>query len=356
MLGLRGRIVATTDADRAVGLTCSATDGGLLAAWLGHVGDRTPVAGLLDDLDRCARPARPWRTPVETAFTWDDVDTHTRTWVPQGITTSADARPAGIEDARRIVVVSWYSPPTTTSPGGARVTFVDLTAPRVPRYRHVLLAEPSWEAGSVATVPVPVHAGGIVWYDDLLYVASTYAGLRVFRLGDLVRVDPRAHGGHEYLLPQHWAYRPAGDPATRMRYSFVSLDRTATPHSLVAGEYGRGRRPTRIVSFALDPATGRPRHDGDAARPDEAFGLGVRGMQGVARVAGTYFVTASRGRFLPADLWVGDPDRGFRQHRWALPRGVEDVSAWPERGELWSLTEWPGHRMVFALRMAAWCR
>jgi hypothetical protein len=39
-----------------------------------------------------------------------------------------------------------------------------------------------------------------------------------------------------------------------------------------------------------------------------------------------------------------------------LPTGPEDVTWWPQRGELWSLTEWPGRRWVYAIDADRWVR
>jgi hypothetical protein len=219
----------------------------------------------------------------------------------------------------------------------------------------VLLVEPSLDpaSGEPRTLPVPVHAGGLAWYGDLLYVASTYTGLRVFDLTDLVRADPAEHGGFTYLLPQRAAYRPVGEESELMRYSFVSVDRTSRPHCLLAGEYGRGEAPTQLVRYALDERTGWLRGDGTVA-PREAFRLDVPSMQGAVCLEGTYFVSSSRGRRGRGHLWVGAPGRGFRRHRWVLPPGPEDLSVDPARGRLWSLTEWPGRRSVFALRAEEW--
>ena len=43
----------------------------------------------------------------------------------------------------------------------------------------------------------------------------------------------------------------------------------------------------------------------------------------------------------------------------ALPVGPEDISYWPSTDLLWSLTEYPGRRFVFAMeraRLALTCR
>jgi hypothetical protein len=357
MFGRSGRVVHARHTGDVPGLTRRCTDPDLLAEWIRCRAEAVGLRCLLDDLDRQARPVRPRLTRTTAAFAWDDEDSRTRAWVPQGVTTTADARAAGIVHDREVVATSWYSPTVAGHTEGARVTFVDVTG-TTPRYRHVLLVKPWRHAatGGLATRPVAVHAGGLVWYGDLLYVASTYGGLRVFDLRDLVRVEPGAFGGHAYVLPQRCAYEPESDASTRMRYSFISLDRRSTPHGLLAGEYGRGRAPTRIARFGLDPSTSHLVAVNGTARPVEAFGLDVRSMQGVARLASAYVVTASHGPRGRGDLWVGDPSSGFRRHRWALPAGPEDLSYQPARDLLWTLTEWPGRRQVLALPAGEWSR
>jgi hypothetical protein len=356
MWGLGGRVVAATPAVRRVGLTRTEIEPELLAAWRRDVGPPATLAGVLGDLDRRARPARLWRTPTAAAFRWDEPDLRTKAWVPQGVTTSADAGAEGTVHGREVVVASWYLRTATGPDQAARVTFVDVTDPTDPHYRHVLLVEPSWEPGGrPGTRPVPVHAGGVGWYGDLLYVAGTYGGLRVFDLGDLVRAEP-AHDGFDYLLPQRWAYRPTFEEEDRLRFSFVSVDRTSAPHGLLAGEYGRGDNPvgTRVVRFPLAAATGQLCDAGGVAEPTQAFGLDVPSMQGAACADDTWFVSSSNGRYGRGHLWVGDPARGLRRHRRVLPAGPEDLSVQPSRGLLWSLTEWPGRRVMFALRTADW--
>jgi hypothetical protein len=346
-------MVQARPTDRLPGLTSKGTDADLIEAWVGRCGRRTDLLDLLDDLDRRAQPLRLVSTRTVQAFGWDRGDAHTHAWTPQGITTSAEAEVSGESHGREVVAVSWYLRTRAGPDRGVRVTFIDVTRRDRPRYRHVLLVAPAHEAGRLATRPVPVHAGGLVWYEGLLYVASTYHGLRVFDVADLTRVDPARHDGHAYVLPQRWAYEPVDHPAGRMRYSFVSLDRTSTPHSLVVGEYGRGV-PTQVVRFDLDPTDHRPRAEGGQVEPSHAFGLDLPSMQGIASVDGRYFVTASHGRHRRGDLWVGDPEHGFRRHARALPVGPEDLAYAPSDGWLWTLSEWPGRRAVLALRAADW--
>ena len=82
---------------------------------------------------------------------------------------------------------------------------------------------------------------------------------------------------------------------------------------------------------------------------------GVPGMQGAAVVDGTWFVTTSRGRYRLGSVWVGRPG-ALREHRWQLPVGPEDITYWPERDQLWSLSEYPGARYVYAMPRSRFLR
>ncbi|MFI5428718.1 hypothetical protein [Aeromicrobium sp. UC242_57] len=127
-----------------------------------------------------------------------------------------------------------------------------------PRYRHVLLVEPRGRLRLSRLRRVKVHAGGIVWYGDYLFVAGGSAGIRVFRLDDLTKVRNRLRtGGYRYVLPQLTVYTAEHDDgAGPLTYSFMSLDRRGTEDHLVAGEYGRKGGSHRLISYAIDPATG----------------------------------------------------------------------------------------------------
>ena len=61
----------------------------------------------------------------------------------------------------------------------------------------------------------------------------------------------------------------------------------------------------------------------------------------------TYYVTASRGRYRLGKMYVGQPG-SFRSFPRTLPVGPEDITYWPSTDMLWSLTEYPGRRFVFA--------
>ncbi len=346
-------------------------------AFVGRVGGRVGLRGVLADLDRTARAVTVPAPAATWGFRWDREDMRSQRWWPQGITTSADSVPGsasgagagvgeGTFEGRAVLVTSAYSQTVDGVNQGARLSFVDLTDPAAIRYRHVLLVEPYFrDDGSVDVRPVRVHAGGIVWHGDHIHVAGTTRGFSSFRLEDIVRV-PAGDGsrlrirdgspatvdafGYRYLLPVRFTYDARAEGgSTKMRYSFASVDRSASPHHLVVGEYAHRSGPTRLARFAIDPATSllSTAPDGRSV-PVSLQDAGVFGMQGATVVHGTWFLTTSRGRYRLGSIWVGEPGR-FREHRHQLPVGPEDITYWPERDQLWSLSEYPGARYVFAL-------
>ena len=348
-----------------IGLVRAAERVAEVDALVARIGGRVGVAGVLDDLNRRARVTRVPGSAAAWGFSWDPEDSRSRRWWPQGITTSADQGSPEQVEGRRVVVTSAYSHDVGGAHKGSRVTFVDITDPLRVRYRHVLLVEP-WvrDDGRVDVRPVQVHAGGIVWHGPYLHVAGTARGLCTFRLEDIVRLPTagdrnrlglRADGGldgfgYRYLLPVRFTYDAyADDRAERLRYSFLSLDRSTSPPYLVAGEYGRGEATTRLANYPVDPATSLLLTDpGGASRPSSLDPGGVPGMQGAVVVDGEYYVTTSNGRFGKGSMWVGRPG-ALRPFERVLPAGCEDIAYWPSADQLWSLTEYPCRRYVFAM-------
>ena len=335
-------------------------------ALTGRVGGAVGLDGVLGDLNREARAVRVPAPAASWGFRWDRDDTRSRRWWPQGITTSADARTDGAggpPEDRSIVVTSAYSHDVGGLVKGSRLSIVDITDPGAIRYRHVLLVEPFLrDDGSVDVRPVMVHAGGIVWHGDYVHVAGTTRGFSSFRLADIVRVPANdrdrigvgvdhVHAfGYRYLLPVRFTYDAHAHPGQeKMRYSFASVDRSARPHELVVGEYGREGSTTRLARYEIDPETALLRPDDDGpCRPVALEDGGIPGMQGATVVHGTWFVTTSHGRFRLGSVWVGRPG-ALTEHAHQLPVGPEDITYWPERDELWSLSEYPGARYVYAM-------
>lgn len=336
---------------------------------LGRRLPRVGLGGVLGDLDRVGATCRVPGDAAGDGFTWDPHDRDDRSWWPQGVASTRSGD---------VLLVSWYGKRRwLVRTQGSRISVIDRTDSAHPRYRHVLLVTVRRPLLSMGAVPV--HAGGIAVLGDLLYVADTLAGVRVFRLGDVVHVPrrpldavlpwPRAGTrtlgrrptggytayGYDYVLPQFMRLRvPLGAGSARLRYSFLSIGYVEGQLSLVVGEYGRKGATPRLARYPLDPGTGLPAF-GDDGRcvPLEVHERQPQRMQGVAVDGSTWFVTASAGEGNPGDLHVGAPG-AFRRHRGVLPTGPEDLD-WSRPGEeLWCVTEWPQRRWVFPIDASRW--
>jgi hypothetical protein len=327
-------------------------------------GGRAGLSPLLGDLDRQARRSVLGRVvgrAVSRAYTWDAADRRDPRWWPQGISTSADASETEDVEGRRLLLVSWYA----KDGQGARVTFLDLATRR---YRHVLLVVPTLSDGVLGLEPLKVHAGGLVWCGPYLHIAATARGVITCRLDDILRLPdaastPELFGvedgrvtsfGYRYVLPVRFTYRAVtGEGLERLRYSFLSLDRRSDPPQLVAGEYGNNRQTRRLARFPLDPETLFLAAGEDGiSRPLVLDEAGAVRTQGAAIARDTWYLTASTGPWVPGSVYVGQPGT-WRRHRWATPMGPEDIAWWPSSDLLWSVTEHPRRRWVYAMRRSS---
>jgi hypothetical protein len=321
-----------------------------IAAAAERYGRRVGISGVLDDLNRRAERAPVPGLAVEWGFRWNAEDQATERWWPQGITTSADASDTEDIDGRRLLVTSWYSKHVRGTNLGSRITVTDIDSLE---YRHVLLVLPHRAGdGEVELTPLLVHAGGLVWCGPYLHVAGTRRGLFSCLVDDIIRVrSPEDAFGYRYVLPVRFAYDAvASEGVELMRYSFLSLDRGTEPPQLVAGEYARAEMTRRLVRYPLDRDTFHlATHEDGTSRPVWLDERGLGHMQGATVVGGTLYVTVSRGRYRLGRMYVGEPG-GFRSVPRALPAGPEDISYWPSTDLLWSLTEYPNRRFVFAMK------
>jgi len=320
-------------------------------AVIDRVGERVGLTALLADLDRPA--AVDVETSAETAFTWDDEDSTTTTWWPQGLTTSAESAHSTADLAgRTIVLAAWYAKGRSRGPDRAvRVSVLDVTDSMHPRYAHVLLVEPRRRRriGRWQPAHVKVHAGGLVWRDHLLLVTDTWRGLRVFDLRHLVRVNPGSDTyGCRYLLPQRTRWlATTGAGQRKLRWSFASLDRSEPGVEwLIAGEYARGTG-ARLIRLPLAPLL--EERTAETAEAVEVITTDVPSMQGAVRVEERYWVSASHGPRRRGHLWVGGSKGAFHKYAEALPVGPEDLSYDPATGGVWTQTEHPGHRQVLSM-------
>jgi hypothetical protein len=322
--------------------------------------------GVLADLDRGGVPWRrrarpPARASPGTRAIQADPD-----WWPQGV--------AALRSGR-----SW------SSAGRPAPRGLD---PRVAHHgggpvRPDRAALPARPAGRAAAAPLlrtrAVHAGGIAVLGDLLYVADTRAGVRVFRLQDVREVPrrrldallpvavsrhphPRTPAdrrhtayGFSHVLPQLLRLRLSPEPGGRpLRYSFVFVGPLDGP-----AEPGRGRvRPQgqHPAAGALRPRSRRPACPSPAARGGTSRWRCTRTPRCGCRASRC---TTAPGTSAPAR--PGQPRGPARRTARALPpapRGAAARAGGPRLGpsghELWSLTEWPGHRVVFPVDPAGW--
>ena len=331
-----------------VHLTRTDDDGAAIDALAAAHGGRVGIAGMLGALPRRARHAPVGRllgSAVGHALTWDLRDRLDPVWWPQGITSSADAStddpaddpagaPAGAPDdgryaGRELLVVAWYS----RRDGGSRISVLDL---ETLRYEHVALVNRDLS-------PLAVHAGGIVWHGPYLHVAATARGFMTCRVDDVIRVDGRL------VLPVRFAYQAQGGGKDRLRYSFLSLDRSAHPPAILTGEYRQPGATPRFARYPIDPETSLLVADDDgASHPEWLDDRGVATMQGAVVADSTYYVSVSHGPARLGSLFVGEPG-AFTERRRAVPMGPEDLCWWPARRELWSLSEFPVLRWVFTV-------
>lgn len=331
-----------------------------------RLGGAAGLEGVLDNLKYQAR--RAWvpkvlGRAVVRGIRFDRYDQKDERWWPQGISTSADASDDEVVcGGRRVIVTTWYAKPVDGVEQGSRLTFLDL---KTLKYRHVLLVEPRLDRdGNLSLEPVRIHAGGIVWFGPWLHIAATAKGFVTCRVDDIMRVDgddrlPERFGvlddgsiasfGHHFVLPVRFRYRAYADnPKRRLRYSFLSLDRSQHPPELLAGEYGRRGQSTRIARYPLDPETQLLATDEDGRSQPAVLEKGVGQMQGVVQVHGTFYASVSQGAWMSGAMYVGRSG-DLQPHSFALPFGPEDLSWWPSTDTLWSVTEHPRRRWIVAM-------
>ncbi len=222
---------------------------------LGAVLPNRSIPDVVLDGNRAASTCSPPVNPagvvkVTAAFCWQPGDNTTTEWVPQGITTTADSLPAGLYAGAKAIVVSWHQSGAVGLDKGVRLAFVNYANPAAPKYRHVLLVDPLRGAdGRPTFAPVQVHAGGIAWYGNYLYVVDTQGGLRVFEInriwqvstGSATKIGRQPDGtyhafDYKYVIPQVFRYASStagGYPP--LRHSFADRQRARHRRSGVRG-------------------------------------------------------------------------------------------------------------------------
>ncbi|MBE1534208.1 hypothetical protein [Actinomadura algeriensis] len=310
--------------------------------------------------------------PGSLTHCFDRKDSRTKRWVPQGVTTVSDAVAGENWNGARPLLVSWH--------GGerVRVSFVD---PDGRTYRHVLLVAPAGKKGRATFRDLGVHAGGIAWFEDKLYVADTTRGFRVFdmtRIYDLgaSKAGSTKHAkrvglhsgkyyghGHRYVMPQvgTWRYvegrAPSGTCRGKgpLRTSWTSIDRTSWPPSLIAGEYcGAGKPRGRVAAWPL--GDGGPAASGGVARASRVAAMPGDQIQGAVRTNGLWWFTRGRGPDERGEMLVTRPGvfGGWdRVTRHTVSYGPEDLSCQRGASRIWTVAEYAGRRALWGLPASA---
>ncbi|MGW7318405.1 FG-GAP repeat domain-containing protein [Streptomyces sp. NPDC054865] len=281
-----------------------------------------PLSSLLDSADRTARPATcPGAAKLAndgvynsgaSGFCWDETDTTTSTWIPQGITTNAT--PFAPVDGREVVAAGWYK----SGNSRIRVSFADTTDPARVRYVHALLVVP----GQGTFTALTGHGDDLIWYGGRLFVGFGQ-GFHVFDLSHIWKVDATGAGvgkddsgnfaaeGFGYVLPTVGSFsyqNPSGcgthlaTPSPNPCNAGASLDLTGPTPAITTTEVtsradqGFVGTGGKIVRWPLDPATGLLRTvtegTSSVARASAAWSSPIVGAQGVVSSGGTILISA----------------------------------------------------------------
>ncbi|SFQ48581.1 hypothetical protein SAMN05421810_10828 [Amycolatopsis arida] len=424
LIGVQGPAVAAADPTLSLGnfeLRPNAM-GDELKRRVAELDKELPRAGvgkIIADANRVGRVGAPYvpcnsaaagRTlgSVSESICFNAGDNSTGLWMPQGVTTVADAQ----DDQRwgernQPILVSWYDSSNKDGVAngedslekGVRITFID---PRTGRYRHVLLVYPtvnSYDNVSYMSVRTKqtgegksLHAGGIVWYGNFLYVADTGRGFRVFDMRHIYDLGAASNGttkdrdkigrrsgtyyghGYRYVMPQvaSWTSTTAKvakctEDSRGLRFSYAGLDRSGVDH-MVAGEYCNGASPEtrargRVVAWpmagAVDGAGEQITTKGYRWKADAAHKVPFSNIQGAARFNGRWYLSQSRGKDSNGALFQtarATASTETLQVATSQPAAVgpEDLSHW-QRGSggttlgiMWTVAEHPNKRMVYA--------
>lgn len=311
---------------------------------------RDSVSTILKKANRKARKGTACHTNAfagESVTNWrycfDGADSKSPEWVPQGVTGVSDAKANESWNGTKPLLVSWYDSknaachkgsPDWCHKKGSRISFLDS---QTGRYANVLLAYPKVNsAHHLSYSPVNVHAGGITWYGNYLYVADTYRGIRVFDMRRIFDLNPDGKAktndkqqdadvrssvrnknkigrhdnifygyGYRYVMTQVAAYtHPTASSSNANcgtgygRSSYLSIDRSTKPDTIVNGEFCRDTNG-RVVRYPLDASTGKLKmtvtRTSDSVVPTETHRLPVKGVQGAAVYDRVWYFNTSHG-------------------------------------------------------------
>ncbi len=321
--------------------------------------------------DRTALPSSFSVPGLSTGFRFDSGDNSDCANYPQGITTSRDAvgtANSGNYDGHQLVLVSWY---TKDACGGdqqrSRITLVDWDATYPNKYRKILLVEPTGTASAPNFTDIPIHAGGVSWYGDYLYVADTGRGMRVFDMRKILTTNTGgtanqigrqsatlyyAHN-YAYVLPQIGTITSTTTSGTNLAWSTISLDRITA--SIVMTEYtcqsGCTAYPNRAPRAIRYPFASGTTTFAATTTASQALQLPWYNLNGVASHNGRWWFNSSGQK----QLYYWTPTAGPTTYPWVS--SGESLSYWEDTTNpdlLWTLQEAAGNRNVFAVQQATY--
>jgi hypothetical protein len=333
-----------------------------------------PVHTVMDNAnhDRTALPGSFSVPGLSGGFRFDSGDNSDCKSYPQGITTSRDAvgtANGGNYDGHQLVAISWY---TKGSCDGdqerSRITLVDWDATYPNKYRKILLVQPSGTEAAPDFTDIPIHAGGVSWYGDYLYVADTGKGMRVFDMrkilktntggaaGDIGRQpDGKTYYAHNYayVLPQIGSVTSKTTSGTNLSWSSISLDRVTksivmTEYTCPSGCDKYPNRPPRAIRYPF--AAGSTTFAANTTA-SEALQLPWYKLNGVASHNSRWWFNSSGDK----KLYYWTPAAGSASY--SFVSSGESISYWEDATEadlLWTLQEGVGNRNVFAVKQASY--
>ena len=320
-----------------------------------------------------------------TGFKWNSGDEQTNEWRPQGLTGFSYG-------GKKFLLATWYGVGPGTIAGvnnqhkGVRVSLVDITNMNNIKYRHILLVQNKANMSNSnlyrstnsysqlnSFCPVTIHAGGVAFYNNKIYVVDTKLGMRVFDITKMIavsgdsgetRIGSETDGtlkafNYGYILPQCGYY----DIDNANPYSCISLGKGADGNPrLWTGQYlapSDGQTP-KIYGFPLN-ANGITNAQVQQLEPqdNETGNNGpVYRVQGVFRTGNTSTLAITG-----QSSYEGSTARLVRHYsgdgagtRYRWPHGAEDLYYDSNTGYLWNLTEYEtskygkDNRCVFAVR------
>lgn len=363
--------------------------------------NRTMVSG-----SSCAPAALSGISALTSKLCFDTADQAVIYWRPQGVAGTPERMPDATQDwgstGKHPLIVAWYDykddvastlPEEDGVEKGVRISIID---PSTLGYRHILLAEPYTNSAGHASFKAlaGVHASGLAWIGDFLYVTDANHGLRVFDFGNLLDLSGstaagglpinRDQGdkvgrqssvwytfGYSYVLPQMGTWKitdkvtdtaangyACDNAGVAPSIDFADTDRTngATGKDnplLVTGEYCRtGRFGTMTVWDFLKMHNYVKAGTAATVTAKKNFDTYAHEAQGGTMVSGArHLITDWACGAATLTAYNSDGGQTFSR---TLPYGSEDAMYDRATKRIYSVTEQPtsascGGRVVFSV-------